>query len=480
MAMRAIAHVHTHTHARTHTHTHTQVLMATRAIAHRKIVALQRTKLAMELLGGTASVPKIVQMELSAQIRAEEASVGVLGPESADAGASHKGAGAGARGDRGGAEASSSLDAGSMPQSPMTGGQQEEDGFGMGAEDGGKTEGKKKVVADVLDRPVTDVLTSDLEIIACFKNTGWDPALRGGKGEWTTSTPNWHTAAGNLIHLRGVLSREAERKRRPMVLSTGSPQTCVAVSDKFKVILAGGKDRIIRVWNPLIQLENVGVDTLKGHDARIIGLIVIDKYGCLVSAATDKTIKLWDLQTFQELCRLTDNYQHRPVDRLTSMSYDDGAGRLLTFGNRGRVWQVAPGSIQAIEAAKGEGGEEGAGDAARKASKKTAKKKAENIVAANETIADELAESGWTVVDIKKIAHDLETQFQGSGLDLKLDVLTGSRLEIKEENLDEIEKDKWVQLQESLELARDVGERCFWKAVTPHRCAMPLLFYGLT
>ena len=56
-----------------------------------------------------------------------------------------------------------------MPQSPMTGGQQEEDGFGMGAEDGGKTEGKKKVVADVLDRPVTDVLTSDLEIIACFK-----------------------------------------------------------------------------------------------------------------------------------------------------------------------------------------------------------------------------------------------------------------------------------------------------------------------
>jgi len=83
-------------------------------------------------------------------------------------------------------------------------------------------------------------------------------------------------------------------------------------------------------------------------------------------------------------------------------------------------------------------------------------------------------------VDIKKIAHDLETQFQGSGLDLKLDVLTGSRLEIKEENLDEIEKDKWVQLQESLELARDVGERCFWKAVTPHRCAMPLLFYGLT
>ncbi len=149
------------------------------------------------------------------------------------------------------------------------------------------------------------------------------------------------------------------------------------------------------------------------------------------------------------------------------MSYDDGAGRLLTFGNRGRVWQVAPGSIQAIEAAKGEGGEEGAGDAARKTSKKTSKKKAESIAAANEATADELAESGWTVVDIQKIAKDLETQFQsqGSGLGLKLDVLTGSRLEVKEENLEEIEKDKWVQLQESLELARDVGERCLLEAV---------------
>ena len=36
-----------------------------------------------------------------------------------------------------------------------------------------------------------------------------------------------------------------------MVLATGSPQTCVAVSEKFKVILCGGKDRKIRVWNPL-------------------------------------------------------------------------------------------------------------------------------------------------------------------------------------------------------------------------------------
>jgi hypothetical protein len=42
--------------------------------------------------------------------------------------------------------------------------------------------------------------------------------------------------------------------------------------------------QVIRVWNPLIQLENVGVDTLKGHDTRIIGLKVIDKYGCVVSA----------------------------------------------------------------------------------------------------------------------------------------------------------------------------------------------------
>jgi WD40 repeat protein len=326
-----------------------QVTMATRAVAHRKITALQRTKLAMQLLGGTASIPTTLQRELQAKIRAEEDTVGVLGPEAADGiseGVSQKGT----RGGRG-ADMLSPRGAIAVTKSAMTGAV--EGGNGDGTEMGDdveKADGKKKVVNDMNDPPVTDVLTSDLEIIACFKNTGWDAGMRGGKGEWITASPNWHTAASNLINLRGVLSREAEKKRRPMVLSTGSPQSCVAVSEKFKVIFAGGKDRVIRVWNPLIQLENVGVDTLKGHEARIIGLVVIDKYGCLVSAATDKTIKLWDLQTFQELSRLVDNYQHRPVDRLASMSYDDTAGRLLTFGNRGRVWHVAPGSITSIDA----------------------------------------------------------------------------------------------------------------------------------
>ena len=102
-----------------------------------------------------------------------------------------------------------------------------------------------------------------------------------------------------------------------MVLSTGSPQTCVAVSEKFKVVLCGGKDRIIRVWNPVINLDNVGVDTLQGHGARIVAIEVLDQFGCCISMATDKTIKLWDLHTFQELCKLTDGTLHRPVDRLT-------------------------------------------------------------------------------------------------------------------------------------------------------------------
>jgi WD40 repeat protein len=123
-----------------------------------------------------------------------------------------------------------------------------------------------------------------------------------------------------------------------MVLATGSPQTCVAVSEKFKVILCGGKDRKIRVWNPLtgtqftqftcftstpVQIltpeapraekENAGVDMLEGHDARVIGLQVIDKYACLISASTDKTIRLWDLTTYMPLVKLVDTYTHRPV-----------------------------------------------------------------------------------------------------------------------------------------------------------------------
>jgi len=239
-------------------------------------------------------------------------------------------------------------------------------------------------------------------------------------------------------------------------------QTCVAISERFKVVLTGGKDRIIRVWNPLIQIENVGVEYLKGHGARIIGLQVIDKFGSLISAATDKTIRLWDLQTFQELCKLHDSYQHRPVDRLTSISYDDTSGRLFTFGNRGRVWAVAPGSIQAVDAVGNGEGDVGAGagksdDVAKKALSKTGVDR--EMEKEQQQMNAELADSGWTVVNIKDIAEELVREY-GDGKVIKLpnlDLLTGSRFEVKEENLEEIEKDKWIQLQDSLELARDVG-----------------------
>ena len=70
----------------------------------------------------------------------------------------------------------------------------------------------------MFDRPVTEVLTKDAEIIGCFRSVGWDPSLRGGKGEWTLCPPDWHTACNNLNQLRAVLAREAERSRRPMVL----------------------------------------------------------------------------------------------------------------------------------------------------------------------------------------------------------------------------------------------------------------------
>jgi hypothetical protein len=63
------------------------------------------------------------------------------------------------------------------------------------------------------------------------------------------------------------------------------------------------------------EKENTGVDMLEGHDARIIGLQVIDKYACLISAATDKTIRLWDLTTYMPLVKLVDTYTHRPVHR---------------------------------------------------------------------------------------------------------------------------------------------------------------------
>ena len=60
--------------------------------------------------------------------------------------------------------------------------------------------------------------------------------------------------------------------------STGIRTTC---EEDCRCVVCGGKDKVIRLWNPFIVLEGIGVEELKGHSSRIVGLYMLDHMSSL-------------------------------------------------------------------------------------------------------------------------------------------------------------------------------------------------------
>ncbi|XP_033119020.1 WD repeat-containing protein 49-like, partial [Anneissia japonica] len=67
------------------------------------------------------------------------------------------------------------------------------------------------------------------------------------------------------------------------------------------IIVTGGMDRIVRVWNPYVPLKPTGM--LRGHNAPIFGLFIAAEEDRIYSISQDKTVKVWDIK--DQVCMLT-------------------------------------------------------------------------------------------------------------------------------------------------------------------------------
>ncbi|XP_059188071.1 WD repeat-containing protein on Y chromosome [Centropristis striata] len=63
---------------------------------------------------------------------------------------------------------------------------------------------------------------------------------------------------------------------------------------KHSLLVTGGMDRLIRMWNPHFSGKPTGV--LKGHSAPIVYLRIIAEDSQVFSVSTDSTVKIWDIQ----------------------------------------------------------------------------------------------------------------------------------------------------------------------------------------
>ncbi|KAM3874718.1 cilia- and flagella-associated protein 337 [Diretmus argenteus] len=63
---------------------------------------------------------------------------------------------------------------------------------------------------------------------------------------------------------------------------------------KHNLLVTGGMDRFIRVWNPYVPGKPTGI--LKGHSAPIFYLCISSENNQIFSVSTDNTVKIWDIQ----------------------------------------------------------------------------------------------------------------------------------------------------------------------------------------
>lgn len=69
---------------------------------------------------------------------------------------------------------------------------------------------------------------------------------------------------------------------------------CFAFEEEAHVLVTGGPDCCVRVWNSFVSTAPSAL--LQGHRAGIIALVLQDRARRAYSLARDRTIKVWDLQ----------------------------------------------------------------------------------------------------------------------------------------------------------------------------------------
>ncbi|XP_039244620.1 WD repeat-containing protein 64 isoform X2 [Pipra filicauda] len=97
---------------------------------------------------------------------------------------------------------------------------------------------------------------------------------------------------------------------------------------KAKVVVTGGNDRVLRLWNPAVNIRPTG--KLFGHKHSVVEIVTNEKDQHVISLSSAKVFRVWDIQTLAPLQVFHDN-QVSPEELDTfPMVFDNDHGILIT------------------------------------------------------------------------------------------------------------------------------------------------------
>ncbi|MFH0937988.1 MAG: MFS transporter [Planctomycetota bacterium] len=119
----------------------------------------------------------------------------------------------------------------------------------------------------------------------------------------------------------------------------GGAVLCVSLTPDGNVLAAGSSKGLIEVWNASGGEE--AAQSLIGHEGEVRGITLSKDGTRLASAGADKTVRLWDVQTGKCANTLTGH-----DDRVNCVAFSMNADRLLSGGSDTKIilWDVAQGT----------------------------------------------------------------------------------------------------------------------------------------
>ncbi|XP_063246444.1 WD repeat-containing protein 64 isoform X3 [Prinia subflava] len=97
---------------------------------------------------------------------------------------------------------------------------------------------------------------------------------------------------------------------------------------KAKVIVTGGNDRILRLWNPIVNFSPIG--KLLGHRHSVVDIVTNEKDQHVISLSCAKVFRVWDIQTLSPLQVFYEDHGTPEELNAFPMVFDNDDGLLFT------------------------------------------------------------------------------------------------------------------------------------------------------